>query len=118
MPAASPKPAPLSLGARDPDAGNRVDLLPRRSDLFPAPRTASVDQLLTEFARDARSGPLAPVEPPVAETEQFRVRLAEMENRVRALESATQLRQDGAGRLNQRVLAVLEQLVAELRERG
>lgn len=122
MPAAAAvsKPAPLALGVRDADVGNRVEILPRKGL---APRD-EVDQLLTEFAREARlpavwQPPLVDPAPPVvvSETEQLRARVSELETRVRTLEAANQIRNDGAGRLNQRVLAVLEQLVAELRER-
>lgn len=94
----------------------------------------NVNQLLSDFARDVRSSrPAAPAAlstapaprvwtPPPAtrepsETEQLRARVTELETRLRALEAAHQIRNDGAGRLNQRVLSVLEQLVAELRER-
>ena len=127
MAATSTKPAPLALGARDADGGNRVEMLGRRGG---GGRTdVTVDQLLNEFARDVRT-PYAtprhapqPWTPPVAvpessETEQLRARVVELETRLRSLEAANQIRNDGAGRLNQRVMAVLEQLVAELRERS
>jgi hypothetical protein len=127
MPATSTKTAPLPLGVRDLDASNRMEMLPRRTGR----NEVSVDQLLADFARDTsatrettvpretqpRPWTAPPVERGASDSEQLRLRVAELETRVKALEAASQIRNDGAGRLNQRVLSVLEQLVAELRER-
>lgn len=113
------KPAPLALGTRDADGGsNRVELLPRKNTL--------VTQLLDDFVSyGSPAKPAArPATPPAAPTSQpgqpseiaqLRTRVVQLETRLRALEAkAAQPAQD----MNERVVAVLEQLIAELRERA
>jgi len=113
MPALSTKTAPLPLGYRD-RGSTVVDLLP--------PRNPVVDQLLEDFARETRTTPAPAAAPPAArstpglESALLR-RIEQLETRVRLLENQGNVRATKAEGVNERVLAVLEQLAAELRER-
>ena len=138
MPALSSKPAPLALGSRDADGGNRVELLPRKNPL--------VDQLLNDFVRrDGAFPPTGRLASPAAEfarpafpraetrpapataqanalqpseVDQLKIRINLMEARLKTLEAANCERKTETELTNERILAVLEQLVAEMRERN
>ena len=121
------KPAPLALGSRE-AAGNRVELLPHKNPL--------VAQLLDDFVASgnlprsvARQAP-KPVEtvatrpasaapaPVNQEVTELRLRVEHLEKRLRTLEaSAASNSGQQSIDMSDRVVAVLEQLIAELRER-
>ena len=121
------KPAPLALGSRDvPGGANRVELLPRKNPL--------VAQLLEDFvasgklpqparpaAKAAPEAAAAPRNAPAVapnEVAQLRARVEHLETRLRVLEAKERSNgREEAMQLNERVVAVLEQLIAELRER-
>lgn len=128
MAIASAKPAPLPLGVTERrDGTNRVELLPK-----PVAKTNPlVDQLLEDFARSAakpaagrtNAAPPAPAPAPMAkavapEAEALRLHVQALERRLQSLEARQNAqqaeRQEDA--MTRRVLAVLEQLSAELRE--
>lgn len=133
------KPAPLSLGATERrDGTNRIELLPKA----PGKPSALVDQLLEDFARStpkpaappprvtpARvpdpilalakpANPVAPAKPANPGEDALRLQLLALEQRLNSLERRHEPREEPRQEdvMTRRVLAVLEQLTAEIKE--